>query len=151
MKELKNCVIHVSFDNQRRATTVKWNRQSSLITSCRVTAQFIKALLLSANTEAKDKMAPLYYLVTHCAYLFYYSYLLRDKSWRGEAGRWQGSWAERHAHFFLFIAVWKCTLSLYCSSTQVVELPREEIFHNFVYSDGTFFQQNISIRHRCNF
>lgn len=65
-KQFKDCVIYVSFDNQKRATTVKWNGTKLFDQHRRIAAPFIKALLLSVDTEAKDKMAPLYYLVTHC-------------------------------------------------------------------------------------
>ena len=55
---------------------------------------------------------------TLLAYLFYCSYLLGDKSCRGEAADHKkarpgaGGWAERHAHFFLFIAVCRMFLRL---------------------------------------
>ena len=113
--------VYVSFDNQKRATSVKWNGTELFDQRQRIVAQFIKALLLSVDGSERQNGAALLLSNTLRAYLFYYSYLLRDKSCRrrgrrGRRGRLHATrkrrrlacrWAERHAHFFLFIAVWE--------------------------------------------
>lgn len=115
--------VYVSFDNQKRATSVKWNGTELFDQRQRIVAQFIKALLLSVDGSERQNGAALLLSNTLRAYLFYYSYLLRDKSCRrrgrrGRRGRLHATrkrrrlacrWAERHAHFFLFIS-YACSL-----------------------------------------
>lgn len=101
----RQIVLSVSFNNQRRATTVKWNSAELFdhSTSDRCSAHK-SVIAFSRHGSERQNGAALLLSNTLRAYLFYYSYLLRDKSCRGRLQcdeEAPGGWAGRHAHLFL--------------------------------------------------
>lgn len=80
-KELRDCVINVSFDNDKNAMSVKCERAALWSVDAEprcLRAQLIKALL---DQETGQNGAALLLSDTLRVYLFYYSFLLGDESW----------------------------------------------------------------------